>query len=117
MRYNFTLSNRYQEGDDFYTNNDVEHTGAQRQYEVFFKSKKTNLVLIIPIATVLIPSTIGYPFSAPLLLTEPPLAIAHLFYLMLFSIAALKTLSYINKKYFQHSLQGKSNKKYSRGNV
>lgn len=74
-------------------------------WRVFFKSNKTNLVLIIPIATVLLPSTIGYPFSAPLLLTEPTLAIAHLFYLVLFSIAVLKTLSYMYKKHFQHSTQ------------
>jgi Na+/H+ antiporter NhaC len=71
-------------------------------WKVFFKNKKTNLVLIIPIATVLIPSTIGYPFSTPLLLTEPTLALAHLFYLVLFGIAVLKTLSYMYKKNFQH---------------
>lgn len=74
-------------------------------WKVFFKSNKTNLVLIIPIATVLLPSTLGYPFSAPLLLTAPPLAIAHLFYLMLFSIAVLKTLFYLYNKYFQHSIK------------
>jgi hypothetical protein len=34
-------------------------------WKVFFKADKINLVLIIPIATVLLPSTIGYPFSAP----------------------------------------------------
>ena len=72
-------------------------------WKVFFKSNKTNLILIIPIATVLLPSTIGYPFNAPLLLTEPLLAIAHLFYLVIFSIAVLKTLSYLYKKHFQHS--------------
>lgn len=64
-------------------------------WRIFLKSNKTNLVLIIPIATVLLPSTIGYPFSAPLLFTEPLLAIAHLFYLVLFSLAVLKTLSSI----------------------
>ncbi len=72
-------------------------------WKFFLKSNKTSLVLIIPIATVLLPSTIGYPFSAPLLLTEPLLAIAHLFYLVLFSIAVLKTLSSIFNKHFQHS--------------
>jgi membrane-bound metal-dependent hydrolase YbcI (DUF457 family) len=72
-------------------------------WKVFFKSNKTNLVLIIPITTVLLPSTIGYPFNAPLLLTEPLLAIAHLFYLLLFSIAVLKTLTYIFKRHIQHS--------------
>lgn len=72
-------------------------------WRVFFKSNKTNLVLIIPIATVLLPSTIGFPFSAPLLLTEPLLALAHLFYLVIFSVAVLKTVSHMYKKHFQHS--------------
>jgi membrane-bound metal-dependent hydrolase YbcI (DUF457 family) len=72
-------------------------------WKAFFTSNKTNLVLIIPIATVLLPSTIGYPFSNSLLLSEPILALAHLFYLALFSIAVLKTLSSIYKKRFQHS--------------
>ncbi len=74
-------------------------------WKVFFKSNKTNLVLIIPIATVLLPSTIGYPFSSPLLLTEPPLAIAHLFYLVLFTIAILKTLFNSYTKNFHHSIE------------
>ena len=69
-------------------------------WKAFFTSNKTNLVLIIPIATVLLPSTIGYPFSNSLLLSEPPLALAHLFYLVLFSIAVLKTLIPIYKKRF-----------------
>jgi membrane-bound metal-dependent hydrolase YbcI (DUF457 family) len=34
-------------------------------WKVFFKSNKTNLVLIIPIATVLLPSTIGTPLTHP----------------------------------------------------
>ena len=67
-------------------------------WKAFFTSNKTNLVLILPIATVLVPSTIGYPFSSSLLLTEPPLALAHLFYLVLFSIAVIKTLISIYKK-------------------
>jgi membrane-bound metal-dependent hydrolase YbcI (DUF457 family) len=71
-----------------------------RDWKVFFKSDKTNLVLVIPITTVLLPSTIGYPFNAPLILTQPTLAFAHLFYLLLFSIAVLKTLSSIYKKRF-----------------
>lgn len=72
-------------------------------WKAFFTSNKTNLVLIIPIATVLLPSTIGYPLNAPLLLTQPTLALAHLFYLVLFSIAVLKTLSSMYRKRFQHS--------------
>jgi membrane-bound metal-dependent hydrolase YbcI (DUF457 family) len=70
-------------------------------WKVFFKSDMTNLVLIIPVATVLLPSTVGYPFSAPLILTQPVLAFAHLFYLVLFGIAILKTLSSMYKKRFR----------------
>jgi membrane-bound metal-dependent hydrolase YbcI (DUF457 family) len=73
-------------------------------WRTFFTSNKTNLVLIIPIATVLLPSTIGYPFTDSLLLSEPPLALAHLFYLVLFSIAVLKTLIPIFKKRFPSSV-------------
>jgi membrane-bound metal-dependent hydrolase YbcI (DUF457 family) len=69
-------------------------------WKVFFKPDKTNLVLIIPITTVLLPSTIGYPFSDSLLLTEPTLAIAHLVYLVLFAIAVLKTLSWMYTQHF-----------------
>jgi membrane-bound metal-dependent hydrolase YbcI (DUF457 family) len=71
-------------------------------WKVFFNSNKTNLVLIIPVATVLLPSTIGYPFNNSLLLTEPALALAHLFYLVLFSIAIIKALFPIYKKRFRH---------------
>ena len=67
-------------------------------WKVFFSSDKTNLLLIIPVATVLLPSTIGYPFNDSLLLTEPALALAHLFYLVLFSIAIVKALTAIYKK-------------------
>ncbi len=69
-------------------------------WRVFFKADLTNLVLIIPITTVLLPATIGYPFSDSLLLTEPTLAIAHLVYLVLFAIAIVKTLSWMYTKYF-----------------
>ena len=69
-------------------------------WKVFFRADKTNLVLIIPIATVLLPSTVGYPFSDSLLLTEPTLALAHIFYLVLFGIAVLKTLVYMYKQRF-----------------
>jgi membrane-bound metal-dependent hydrolase YbcI (DUF457 family) len=73
-------------------------------WKVFFGSDKTNLLLIIPVVTVLLPSTIGYPFNNSLLLTEPALALAHLFYLVLFSIAIVKALTSIYKKRF-HSQQ------------
>lgn len=65
-------------------------------WKVFFTDNKTNLVLIIPVATVLLPTTIGYPFSQSLLLSDQyivrVLGIAHLFYLVLFGIAILKVL-------------------------
>jgi hypothetical protein len=69
--------------------------------KVFFSGNKSNLLLIIPIFTVLLPTTIGYPFSAPLIITEPTLALAHLICLVLFSIAALKALSSIDKQKFK----------------
>lgn len=62
-------------------------------WKIFFRSDKTNLVLVVPIITVLLPSIIGYPFSRPLILSQPILAVAHIFYLLLFSIAISKTLS------------------------
>ncbi len=60
--------------------------------QAFFKNSKLNLVLIIPIFTVLLPTSIGYPFDAPLLLTVPELALAHLFYLVLFSASVLTAM-------------------------
>ena len=61
-------------------------------WKIFFRSDKMNLVLVIPIITVLLPSTIGYPFASPLIISQPILALAHIFYLFLFSIAVSKTL-------------------------
>jgi hypothetical protein len=69
-------------------------------WKVFFKPNLTNLVLIIPVTTVLLPSTIGYPFSNSLLLIEPTLAIAHIVYLVLFAIAILKTLPWVYTRHF-----------------
>ena len=54
----------------------------------FFQNKKSNLVLIIPILTVLLPSVVSYPLDVPALL-EPP----HLFYLVLFSASVLMVLA------------------------
>jgi membrane-bound metal-dependent hydrolase YbcI (DUF457 family) len=62
--------------------------------KTFFKADKSNLLLILPTTTVLLPSTIGYPFDRPLILSEPTLAIAHIIYLVLFTYAILKTLVY-----------------------
>jgi hypothetical protein len=48
----------------------------------FFRNNKLNLILIIPIFTVLLPTFISYPIHVPILLILP-----HLFYLVIFSIA------------------------------
>jgi membrane-bound metal-dependent hydrolase YbcI (DUF457 family) len=70
-------------------------------WKVFFTANLSSLVLIVPITTVLLPSTIGYPFSTSLLVSAPILAFAHLFYLALFSIAVLKTIVYLYMKWFK----------------
>lgn len=48
----------------------------------FFRKSKINLILAIPIFTVLLPTFSGYPLSVPFLLVLP-----HLFYLVLFAIS------------------------------
>jgi membrane-bound metal-dependent hydrolase YbcI (DUF457 family) len=48
----------------------------------FFRNSKLNLILVIPIFTVLLPSFVGYPLRVPILLILP-----HLFYLVIFSIS------------------------------
>jgi membrane-bound metal-dependent hydrolase YbcI (DUF457 family) len=50
----------------------------------FFRNSKLNLILAIPIFTVLLPTFVGYPLRVPILLVLP-----HLFYLVLFSISVL----------------------------
>jgi len=50
----------------------------------FFRNNQLNLVLIIPIFTVLLPTFIGYPLTVPAVLVLP-----HLFYLVLFSASVL----------------------------
>ncbi len=69
-----------------------------QDWKAFFKADRTNSILIIPVATVLLPSTVGYPFAESLLLSEPLMALAHLVYLVLFVIAILKSLSLIYKR-------------------
>ena len=53
----------------------------------FFRNRKLNLILTIPIFTVLLPTFVSYPLSVPLLLVLP-----HLFYLALFAISVLIAL-------------------------
>jgi membrane-bound metal-dependent hydrolase YbcI (DUF457 family) len=50
----------------------------------FFRNSKLNLILVIPIFTVLLPTFASYPLYVPFLLVVP-----HLFYLALFSISVL----------------------------
>jgi membrane-bound metal-dependent hydrolase YbcI (DUF457 family) len=72
-------------------------------WKVFFSSAKSNLLLIIPILTVLLPTTVGYPFSESLFQFQPALAVAHVIYLVLFSIAVIKTLTAMYKQRFPPS--------------
>ncbi len=50
----------------------------------FFRNNKLNLILIIPIFTVLLPTFVGYPLQVHTLLVLP-----HLFYLVVFSFSVL----------------------------
>jgi len=59
---------------------------------LFFQNKKSNLLLAIPIVTVLLPTFVGYPLSVPILLVPP-----HLFYLVLFSVSVLIVVFQIQK--------------------
>ena len=59
----------------------------------FFRNSKLNLILTIPIFTVLLPTFTSYPLHVPFLLVVP-----HLFYLVLFSISVLIVLKGFLKK-------------------
>jgi hypothetical protein len=59
----------------------------------FLRNKKSNLLLAIPIGTVLLPTFVSYPLQVPLLLMPP-----HLFYLVLFSISVLTVIAGVMKK-------------------
>jgi membrane-bound metal-dependent hydrolase YbcI (DUF457 family) len=74
--------------------------------KTFFKADKSNLLLIIPTTTVLLPSTIGYPFDQPLIIFRPVLAIAHIIYLVLFAYAIIKTLSFYYKTRLKQTKPG-----------
>ena len=60
---------------------------------LFLQNKKSNLLLTIPIVTVLLPTLAGFPLEVPLLLVPP-----HLFYLTLFSISVFIVLAGFFKK-------------------
>jgi hypothetical protein len=54
----------------------------------FFRNSKLNLILAIPIFTVLLPTFMSYPLTVPTLLLLP-----HLFYLVLFSSSVIIVLT------------------------
>jgi hypothetical protein len=58
-----------------------------RDLFLLFQDKKSNLLLAIPLVTVLLPTFMSYPLQEPILLIPP-----HLFYLVLFSISILIVL-------------------------
>lgn len=60
---------------------------------VFFQSHRSNLLLAIPIFTVLLPTFTGYPLKVPILLVPP-----HLFYIAVFSIAVFTALVFWSKQ-------------------
>ena len=60
---------------------------------LFFQSRKSNLLLAIPIVTVLLPTFLSIPLEVPILLVPP-----HLFYLVLFSVSVLIVLVEFFKK-------------------
>lgn len=68
--------------------------------KIFFTAHRSNLLLIIPLFTALLPTTIGFPSSEPLFLFNPLLAVVDVILVIVFSIAVLKTLQlmYQNRK-------------------
>lgn len=60
---------------------------------LFFQNRKSNLLLAIPIVTVLLPTFVSYPLQVPILLIPP-----HLFYLVLFSVSVLIVILRIFKR-------------------
>jgi hypothetical protein len=64
-----------------------------KDLHLFLQNKKTNLLLAIPISTVLLPTFLAYPLNVPPILIAP-----HLFYLALFTIALSAVLSSFFKK-------------------
>jgi len=88
-----------------------------KDWKIFFRSEKTNLLLVIPIITVLLPSTIGYPFTNPLIFSQPTLAVAHICYLVLFSIAVSKTLLTLHLSKFKKKVDKTDSKLDDRNNL
>jgi membrane-bound metal-dependent hydrolase YbcI (DUF457 family) len=70
-----------------------------KDLQLFFRGKRSNLLLTIPIFTVLLPTVLGYPLTVPTLLV--PL---HVFYLALFTVAIFAALLRFSKKQNKPSL-------------
>jgi len=60
---------------------------------ILFKRHASNLLLLIPIFTVLLPAFVGFPLSVPMALVIP-----HLIYLIIFALSALIDFQYILRK-------------------
>jgi membrane-bound metal-dependent hydrolase YbcI (DUF457 family) len=60
---------------------------------LFFRNRRSNLLLAIPIITVLLPTFLSIPLEVPILLVPP-----HLFYLVLFSVSVLIVIVEFFKK-------------------
>jgi hypothetical protein len=58
-----------------------------KDFHVFFQNHKSNILLAIPVATVLLPTFIAYPIIVPTALIPP-----HVFYLFLFSTSGLMVI-------------------------
>jgi hypothetical protein len=79
-----------------------------KDLHLFFQNKKTNLLLTIPLSTVLLPTILAYPLSVPILLLPP-----HLFYLTLFTIAVTILIVGTAKNSTRHKTQTKPQTKNS----
>jgi len=64
-----------------------------KDFQKLFKNNKTNLLLTIPIVTVLLPTFLAYPLSVPAVLIPP-----HLLYLILFTLSTLIAVYNILKR-------------------
>jgi hypothetical protein len=69
-----------------------------RDYKIFLKNDKTNLMLLLPIATLLMSTFTNYPFTRPLFLVLPIIGVPHLFLLALFTVPILIILYTTIKK-------------------
>jgi membrane-bound metal-dependent hydrolase YbcI (DUF457 family) len=64
----------------------------------FFEARKSNLMLLIPVFTVLLPTFVGYPFEAPLLETLPAEAVGHVFFIVIFAVSVFIALGGVVKR-------------------